>query len=401
LDTDNVNKYAEFRREGDDIIVRHYEKHQTKSLSDWLGIEEHEISYRDAGEVQIFTEIDGSTCAFQYSRDEFENKFILSEEGYELVENVFRTPVGNEYPVEQVKFGRRSYKYSEEFLQDFYSIYYEVQSFREHFNKIASTLGPYQAKLYDHEDKVTEGKNGRKLIVKQHDRFQVVFASKEIALSESWLVSLTNRFIEGEPISIFHAGRPFLRDPIHLGPFKIHNKSEKADFERLNQLYETMRKAGTSKQLSSALSYVIFTVAAEWVESPLSHFFDQVAEKYAKMLDADGIVLQDEDEVVEFKHRDWFVNEDDKQLCRKITEEIQADARLIIGGVDEESQQFTPLDRGQFDSERNRQIRDGVQEANGDHDSITLQPIQLENGECLLFVFSVRGETDLSGLTAL
>lgn len=401
LDTDNVNKYAEFRDKGDEIIVRHYERNPTESLSGWLGIEPHEISYRDAGEVQIFTEIDDSTCAFQYGRDEFEKKFILDEEGYELIENVLRTPVGNEYPVQQVKFGRRTYQETSEFLQDFYSIYYEVQSFREHFNRIASTLEPYQANLFDHENKVTEGKNGRKLVVKHHDAFEVVFASNGISVSESWLVNLTNRFKDGETTPIFHAGRPFSREPIQLGSYRIHNRTEVSSFERLNQLYRTMQKAGTSEQLSNLLSYVMFTVASDWIESPLSYFFEELADKYSRMLDANGVVLQDEDELVEFKDRDWFVAENDEELVRKITEEIQADTRLLIGGIDEENQQFTPLNRGRFDSERNRLITNKLQQTNGNHDSVNLQSIQLENGECILFVFSVRGDPDLSGLEAI
>jgi len=100
-------KYVEFREQNDSRIVRHYERHRTESLSGWLGIEGAEISYRDAGEVQIFTEIDDSTVSFQYGRDEFEEKFLLPEGGFELVENVLRTPPGTEYGVQEVKFGRR------------------------------------------------------------------------------------------------------------------------------------------------------------------------------------------------------------------------------------------------------------------------------------------------------
>ena len=77
LDTDNVNKYAEFRQGEDGMSVRHYEKHKTKSLSGWLGIQDSEIAYKDAGEVDIFTEIDNSTVAFQYDRDEFADKFLV------------------------------------------------------------------------------------------------------------------------------------------------------------------------------------------------------------------------------------------------------------------------------------------------------------------------------------
>ena len=39
-------------------------------------------------------------------------------------------------------------------------------------------MEPYQSKVIDHQNKVTEGKNGRSLVVKNHDKFNIVFASK-------------------------------------------------------------------------------------------------------------------------------------------------------------------------------------------------------------------------------
>ncbi|WP_144797725.1 hypothetical protein [Halorubrum depositum] len=397
LDTDNVNKYAEFRQQDGETIVRHYERHQTKSLSGWLGISDTQIAYRDAGEVQVFTEIDSSTCAFQYTRDEFEEKFLLPEGEYELIEGVLRTP-NNEYSVTQVKFGNRLYDDTEEFLQDFHSLYYEVKSYREHFNQVASSMEPFQSKLYDNKNCVTEGKNGRNLVLKEHDDFNIAFASNKIEIAESWLVDLVRQFNDGTETQIYHAGRPFSKDAFRVGSFQIFNETEAEDLEKLNLVYERIQKAGTSDQLTSILSYVIFSVASEWVESPLSHFFNQLAEKYAKRLDAEGVILQAEDTVIEFKARDWFTSvEDEDQIADRISKEIHGDTRLLVGGIDEEQQQIKPIDGGRFDSERNQRIREKVLERNGNLDHIHLQKISLHNGDCLLFIFSTQ-TNDFGGL---
>jgi hypothetical protein len=72
LDIDNVDKLINFRKKDDGIEVRHYEKHRSKSLSDWLGLPNGHIAYGDAGNVKIYTQIGNATAAFEFSRSEFE-----------------------------------------------------------------------------------------------------------------------------------------------------------------------------------------------------------------------------------------------------------------------------------------------------------------------------------------
>ncbi|WP_076143193.1 hypothetical protein [Natrinema saccharevitans] len=391
LDTDNVNKYAEFRQQSEETIVRHYERHRTKSLSDWLGIENFEISYQDAGEISIFTEIDDSTCAFQYEKDEFVNKFLNTDSGYEIMENLFRTPT-NEYSVEQIQFGRRNYENTDDFLQDFYSLYYDVKSYQDHFAQVASSMEPWQGNIYDHKNKVTKGKNGQKFVIKDHNDFNIVFAYKNIELSTQWRLELTQKFLDGVPTQFTHAGNPFSEEPVKIGCFEIYNDVEIDGLDELNRLYETLQRGGTGEQLSNLLAYVIFVVAAEWSEPPLAQFFPQLASKYANRLDADGVVIRDEDNILEFKSNEWFGISDDDELAKRISKEIQGDTRLLIGGIDEEDQSIRPINRNRFDSERNTSIRNKVRNLNGDHDSITLKSVRLGSGDCLLFVFSVRGD---------
>ena len=78
------------------------------------------------------------------------------------------------------------------------------------------------------------------------------------------------------------------------------------------------------------------------------------------------------------------------ELAKRISKEIQDDTRLLIGGIDEGDQRIRPINRNRFDSERNQAIQSRVRDLNSNHDWITLKCLRLGNGDCLLFVFSIR-----------
>jgi hypothetical protein len=105
------------------------------------------------------------------------------------------------------------------------------------------------------------------------------------------------------------------------------------------------------------------------------------------------MILRDEDRLMELKGHDWLADiEDDEGAAKKISEELQSDSKLLLVGVEEEEQQIRPLSRNKWDSERNERVRDSVRDLNGHHDSIQLSSLQMGNGDCLLFVYSIRGD---------
>jgi hypothetical protein len=260
----------------------------------------------------------------------------------------------------------------------------------------------YQSTVFDQKTKITEGKHGRQLMEKHHDNFDVVFADKHIQLSAKWRVDLVNSFDENNEMYLFHAGHPFSKEPVEIGPLHLHNDLDMEYGDKLNKLYSITQEAGTGEILSNVISYILYSVASEWVESPLCHFFDQISDKYENRLSAEGLVLRDEDDILEFKGRDWFAVEDDSKLAEKLTKEIQAETRLVIGGINEDEQKIQPLNRGEWKPERNDRIQEAVRKQNGNHDSITIRPMPLTSGDCLLFAFTVRESdsgADLSLLT--
>jgi len=388
LDTDNVDKYIRFDKKEDGIGVSHFERHKTESITGWLGLPSpRELSYEDAGDIKIYSEIGDSTTVFQYSRDEFERKFLISEE-YQLVDDVLNLPEG-EYRVDQIKLGRRKFDSVDEFKQVFHSLYYELQTYQSQYESLANSMEPWEKKVIDREDKISSGPNGETIHVKENEEFNVIFANNKIELSASWRVDLVERFDGGTPTRLYHCGMEFEEDPVAVGPFEIYNPIN-VDGESLNQLYESATDFDSGKFLANLLKMTIFNHLSRWTQSPISHFFSQIAEKYTERLDAEGMVHRSETEVVEFKDSDWFATDSEDKLVEKMIEEIQDQTRLVVGGIDEREQKIRPLSRSRFDSERLDRLESKLIEQTDSHDSIDLTSVGLGGGESLLLIFALK-----------
>lgn len=392
LDTDNVDKYARFRQTENGIEVLQFERSVSKSFSEFLGLNPEEIAYQEAGDIKIFTEIDDSSARFEFAQEEFEEKFIVDED-YCLHTEILETP-NNEYPVNHIKMGRRRYDTVDEFLQQFYALYYDLNTIKSQYDTIAESMTPHTTAVVDHADKATTGgPNGPTEIMKGSDSgFSVVFADKNIEISAKWRLQLSKKLRSEEKVQLHHAGNDFVEEPVHVGPFEVYNPID-IDEERLNKLYDVTQEAGTGEHLSNIIFCVMFHTLSEWCETPICHFFGQMTARFEDQLSAEGMILRDEDGLMELKSRGWLADiEDDEDAAKKISEELQADSKLLLIGVDEEEQQIRPMSRNKWDSERNERIRDDVRELNGHHDSIQFSSLQMGNGDCLLFVYSVRGD---------
>lgn len=392
LDTDNVDKYARFREADDGTEVLQFERSVSKSFSEFLGLEPEEIAYEEAGEIKIFTEIDGSTARFEFGQEEFEQKFITGG-SHGLKTEILETP-NDEYPVNHIKMGRRRYDTVDEFLQQFYALYYDLNTLQNQYGTIAESMTPHTTTVVDHEDKVTTGgPNGATKLKKGNDsEFNVIFADKHIELSAGWRLQLSKKLQSGETVRLHHVGNDFVEDPVRVGPFEVYNPID-VDEERLDRLYSVTQEARTGEHLSNIIYCVMFYTLSEWCQSPVCHFFDQMTKRFEDELSAEGMILRDEDGLMELKGRDWLADiKNDEDAAEKISEEIQSDSKLLLVGVEEDEQRIRPISRSKWDSERNERIRDNVRELNGHHDSIQLSSLQMGGGDCLLFVYSVRGD---------
>lgn len=293
-----------------------------------------------------------------------------------------------------MKLGRRRYDTVDEFLQQFYALYYDLNTLRNQYSTLAESMTPHTTTVVDHEDKVTTGgPSGPTKVMKGNDSgFSVVFADKNIELSAGWRLQLSKKLRSGETVRLHHVGNDFVEEPVQVGSFEVYNPLD-IDEESLNQLYSVTQEARTGEHLSNIINCVMFHTLSEWCTSPISHFFDQMTKRFEDELSAEGMILRDEDGLMELKSRDWLVDvDDDVDAAEKISAEIQSDSKLLLVGVDEEEQQIRPMSRNKWDSERNKRIRDRLREMNGHHDSIQLSSLQMGGGDCLLFVYSVRGD---------
>lgn len=392
LDSDNVDKYARFRQTDEGIEVLQFERSVSKSFSDFLGLNIEQIAYEEAGDIKIFTEIDNSTVRFEFRQDEFEEKFIIGGD-YDLFTEILETP-SEQYRVNHIKMGRRRYDTVDEFLQQFYALYYDINTLKNQYSTLAESMTPHTTTVVDHEDKVTTGgPNGPTKLMKGNDSgFSVVFADKSIELSAGWRLELSKKLRSGETVRLHHAGNDFIEEPVPVGSFEIYNPIN-IDEKSLNRLYSITQEARTGEHLSNIIYCVIFQTLFEWCKSPISHFFDQMTRRFEDELSAEGMILRDEDRLMELKSRDWLVDiENDEGAAKRISEEIQSESKLLLVGVEEQEQRIRPMSRNRWNSERNKRIRDRLREMNGHHESIQLSSLQMGGGDCLLFVYSVRGD---------
>jgi len=66
-----------------------------------------------------------------------------------------------------VKLGRRSYENVDEFLQAFYNIYYDLQTYQTKYGNLTESLEPWNEDIVDYNSKVTSRLDGE-IVVKKN-----------------------------------------------------------------------------------------------------------------------------------------------------------------------------------------------------------------------------------------
>lgn len=393
LDTDNVDKYVQFKRERDGITAHHFERNQnTKSFSEWLGLRPDEIAFEEAGDVKIYCRQKDSRCIFQYDRDEFVKKFLL-EETHTLISGLLRFPDGDEFPVSQVKLGRRTYDTVDEFKQSFYNIYYDLQTYRTKYADLTESLEAWQVDIIDYDSKVMKGINGDVVVRKEHNNLNIVFADKLVELAAEWRLELLSQFINGEEIRLYHVGSDFSEEPYTLGPYMIYNNDGGNNFDRLNDLYQIVSNFKSGDRMANIISYIIFDTASKWLNGPEGYLFRQLGEKCAQNMNAQGVVTVEEGSIIEYKSRDWFSADGTEKLADKITKEIQNGTTLLIGGI-EDGQDMQPIARNRFDPDRDDNIREALLQRNGNHSTINFTTLPLGKDGCLALILGVKEDSE-------
>lgn len=398
LDIDNVDKYVEFQKSreksSDEILVSHFERHKTKSLENWLGLPKNSLSFKDAGSISFYTEIDDATCSFEFTMTEFEEKFLVDEK-FEIEGNKLKTPQGNRYSVNQVKLGRKTFDDLDKFQQDFLSIFYNIETYDSVYRDIVNSLEPMSTKIVDFEDKVSES-GGDLIISKENPNFQITFVNKFIDMDVGWSSRLYQKFSTDDEIRIYHPALSITENPTKIGNFEFYNDLDldEENLKWINSYHYFISSSSVGEELKDIILFSLFSFISEITKEPLSHFFRELKEESSQRINTDGVILQSENDFLEFKGRPWF-SKDKSELIKDINKEIQNEAKLLIGGINEEEQRIRPLNRNNLDSEYLDSVEKKLQERNDDFQSIMADSIPLGDGNCLIFILCIKGETNI------
>lgn len=397
LDIDNVDKLINFRKKNDGIEVRHYEKHRSKSLSDWLGLPKGHIAYGDAGNVKIYTQIGNATAAFEFSRSEFEEKFI-TKRNFKIENDSLMTPDGSR-PIEQIKLGRNIYEEPREFKQEFYTLFYDINLYVNRYDELMSSMDIYDKKVLDYEDEVSAPTADSRYLVKENDKFDILFCNSDIQLSNGFMESILERWMNNTQVKLFHAGGQFSQEAVVIGSLEIHNEEleiGESILDTVEEIYELARNTYSGEPIRFIFLYLIFSILENSSEEPLSHFFDQMKEHFISKIDVNGSIIEEENGLLEFKDRDWFVNKDKDELAEDIVSETQGESKILIGGINEQFQSITPLSRSRFKSDKVNSIKENVLDQEDDIDRAEFDCLPLEDDQCLLLFMVSRSETDVN-----
>jgi hypothetical protein len=393
LSADNIDKYADFtRNKTDEIKVSHYDKYDTKSFIEWLGIPGDEIVFDIKGDVKIYSDIGGEIeTIFELSRSDVVEKLINADE-YELTRDYFKTPDPEipDYRVKHIRWGNQTYPDTEEFKQEVLTRHYKLQHYEERFKEIKldmdATLGD---RVFDKDGKVVKRtEDSEELLVKKsHDDFNTTFVHKHINLGAGWRKQLaSNVLTQEERFPIAHPGDQILETPYEIGSLRIYNEIKMSDtaVSDLNNLVAAVEDLGVSNH-GRLMKFVVFKLLSEQATGAIQYFFEELAEECAAMYEKSvnegtRFTLQEQGPAsIEMKASEWFQREN-PEIESGLINEFQNGVGILLGGFDESSGKLKAIPKDRFNDERIDSLESNVEEQlNGS--LFRIIPLQIKSGD--------------------
>jgi len=396
LSADNIDKYADFTRDNSgEIVVSHYDKYDTQSFVDWLGIPGDEIVFDVKGDVKIYSEIGGDIeTIFELNRSDVVEK-LINADGYELTRDFFKTPDPDmpDYRVNHVRWGNQTYPDTEEFKQEVLTRHYELQHYEEKFEALRvdmdATLGD---RVFDKEDKVIKRTdNGEKTWVnKSHDDFNTTFVHKHINLGAGWRKELaSNVLTRDERFPIAHPGDQIVDSPYEIGAMRVYNEIGIGDaaIRDLNDLVAAVEDLGVSNH-GRLLKFVVFKMLSEQATGAIQYFFGELAEESAdayeeSVNEGTRFTMQEQGPAaIEMKASEWFQKEN-PEIEAGLVDKFQNGVGILLGGFDESSGKVKAIPKDRFTDERLSALESNVEEQlNGS--LFRIIPMQIRSGDLTL-----------------
>jgi hypothetical protein len=393
LSADNIDKYANFTRNtSGEITVNHYDKYDTKSFVEWLGIPGDEIVFDVKGDVKIYSEIGGEIeTVFELNRSDVVEK-LINADGYELTRNFFKTPDPDmpDYRVKHIRWGNQTYPDTEEFKQEVLTRHYKLQHYEERFEEIKvdmdATLGD---RVFDKEEKVVKRTDDSEMLLvkKSHDDFNTTFVHKRINLGAGWRKQLASDVLtRDERFPIAHPGDQILETPYEIGALRIYNEIEVSDaaVSDLNDLVAAVEDLGVSNH-GRLLKFIVFKLLSEQTTGAIQYLFKELAEECADVYEESvnegtRFTLQEQGPAsIEMKASEWFQKEN-PEIESGLVDEFQNGVGILLGGFDESSGKVKAIPKDRFNDERLNSLEDNVEEQlNGS--LFRIIPMQIRSGD--------------------
>ena len=394
LDQDNVMRYVHFKKEVDSFRVKFYERYATDSFVEWLGLSQREALFHFGGRYRIYTEIGGINSVFELTENQIE-QWIEEHPEIRTSKIKLKSPI-EMLNITQIIVGKTKYNNPKDFLQDCYAEKYRINYSQEQFKEIIKTLEPYQYKFFDEKSQVIMIKGDDKItkVEKKNPNFDILFSTENIECRESYLDDIFRRFINGERIRIFHAGEKFLSVPIEIKPMEIWNKIKLNELtQKIIEYYQTANLQ--DRVLTRIFGFVIFTLLdAQNKPSYIHHFLEKFCKKFIEDIPPVSKITKLEDEILEFKSRDYFGGKDEEiamKICTDLKKKLKEPPYKIylIGVEDDGTIGFIPDSR--IKSDRLENIRQKIkQESQVTH--LYLTPVKCGDNENILILIGGKGE---------
>jgi len=377
LSTTNIDKFAEFEFDIDDeIVVNHFDRHDTQSFTDWLGIPEDEIAFDVKGDIRVYTSIDDIDVVFEFDQEDITSK-LLGSDDYDFSNGMLQTP--NEKPrhIDKIRWGHSVYTDVSDFKNELVRVNHNLKrAFKLYDDKISDSLDSF-FDVEDHEDNIVKFKqNNEEVIRKPNVDFELSYVNSQVVMEKSWRKELANEvFTKRDPIPICHAGSEFSEEPLKIGNFRIYNKTGLSSTQQTytTDLLKTANDLG-SDNLRPLFLHIVFTLLSKSTPKPLSFLFDEFSQEFNQQF-VDNIqdgtrVIQTEGEDIdlEWKSPPWFDRQSGtEEIARGINREFQ-NCRLLLLGIKEDAREINAIDSGISDEklgeiEKNLEQDHGVEES--------------------------------------
>lgn len=365
LDKDNVIRYVYFELEDSNVNVTFFEHTKSIFFIEWLGLPEKEAFSYLGGKNRFYTEVYDSNLVFEFTDENFEKKVI--EDGVLKIEGnqiVLPEPIQRLH-ISQIRAGKKPYKNTEDFKQDFLAKRYELSYYQEEYKNLQNSLRPLTTKFIDEEYEVRDSKNNMYL-KKRNPNFTILFCNEFIDLRKSFLGKIKTKIVNKEHLRLFHAGMSLNPSPVKIGNIEIYNV---LDTNLSRHLIDYYNEINTKNDFNLIFLFTIFDILQKSnQDTPICYFLRAMNKQLVEDINFDYSFVGKEDEVLELKSRDFVAgkNNDIVDNLRKDADKKikKSNFKIYFIGADEKTKKFEAIPIERFDDDRLQSIEKKLNKEN-------------------------------------